>query len=745
MSIYKNVLKESSFLSSNAKIDFPETQIKDKNIQEIESSFSSKIDTDLDIKGLFNSDIQSLLTEKQNLLIKIKEIEETFEGIDSENNAKRISELNGKQAKLNGELVHLKSKIDSIEEELNKVRFEIRNLSSRGIERILEAIKKQRWYFFKNRPKVLMDRDTGLLWANLDYFSFFKGDNPDQKYVWNEGINSFHKLVIDGYKNWDLPTELQFSKMYNDKSFPFITDRYLIKGRQFWRLKNSSTSSPSVGLFSDGIKFNSWDSYWLPCSTSITYEDYEKNISPSNKVYSEQERLRFTLELFVKNGLQPIFKEDDITKLYHQIYFEKPALIHKLNKLETHLNSLQQVELLSSSFDYQSILLKYEWKAIEGSIIKYYESVKSVMDEFMEKLEYYEEVKEDIIRDFHVIGLKLTKKYEHNPNLTEEENHLLKARQSFFKKNFELGMNHVNAKLLSMKSQAEKMEKRIEIINDGDNALQQLSKIENEERASFSFIVENAAKIIKDALVKIEFFEANRPFVISAVFLWEKWTEDYQIFKTTLKDQLKHKAEDDGIESEVYRAWYEDWQKKRMKIEERFLPLIQRGLKDSLLEFTDDGTTVIERVLQLLKEYKDEINKFYLEERKSIYIENALNIGGDLQEKLVTESKLYKLTAHFQRELQTIIFKIEKSEDRLFLLRWAVVLIDLQIDEVLSFIQNQELTNISLEVLNEFADLKQKNFDIYISDSQAFTEELQRREKEYNSLIFRMRKDLMKR
>lgn len=37
------------------------------------------------------------------------------------------------------------------------------------INKILEAIKKQRWYFFKNDPKILMDRDTGYLWANLDY------------------------------------------------------------------------------------------------------------------------------------------------------------------------------------------------------------------------------------------------------------------------------------------------------------------------------------------------------------------------------------------------------------------------------------------------------------------------------------------------------------------------------------------------------------------------------------------------
>lgn len=41
-----------------------------------------------------------------------------------------------------------------------------------GVEKILEAIKNQRWYFFKNKQKVFMDRNTGILWANLDYYPY---------------------------------------------------------------------------------------------------------------------------------------------------------------------------------------------------------------------------------------------------------------------------------------------------------------------------------------------------------------------------------------------------------------------------------------------------------------------------------------------------------------------------------------------------------------------------------------------
>ena len=63
---------------------------------------------------------------------------------------------------------------------------------------------------------------------------------------------------------------------------------------------------------------------------------------------------------------------------------------------------------------------------------------------------------------------------------------------------------------------------------------------------------------------------------------------------------------------------------------------------------------------------------------------------------------------------------------------------------LLYFIKDKDLSKISINILKGFADLKRKNYDVYISDTKAYAEELSRREKEYNSLMFKMRKDLMK-
>ena len=77
-------------------------------------------------------------------------------------------------------------------------------------------------------------------------------------------------------------------------------------------------------------------------------------------------------------------------------------------------------------------------------------------------------------------------------------------------------------------------------------------------------------------------------------------------------------------------------------------------------------------------------------------------------------------------------------------MNWANSLLDIQIDEVLKFVANNDLQKISHTILDEFAGLKQKNYDIYLADAKAYSVEKARREKAYNSLIFKMRKDLAK-
>ena len=526
--------------------------------------------------------------------------------------------------------------------------------------------------------------------------------------------------------------------MVKDNTFPFLKE----ESGQLINQNSVYCGGAFLGFYQE-------EKLFIPMCDISKDNKYRENII-NDKVYSEKERLKFILNLFVDNNLEPIFNNDKITKYYNKIYVEKPKLLEKLSKLNEQIDEMQNEVLLSSNFDYEDIIIRYDLNSVDNSVIKYCKCVKKWIDELIDKMKYYEDVKSDIIRDCNVIGLSLSKKYEYSPNLTEEENELLKSRQRFFKKHFELGMSNVNTKLLSIKRQAEKIEDRIEIINDGENAIEELALLEQENRASFSFIAENTSNIIKNALLKIEYFEKHKDFAGLAIKVWNEWTDDYKAFKTAKKEELKNICEDDGIEQEIWESWFEAWNKNRLAVEKQLLPLIKRGLKGDIItnEVQSDSdirsSNVIKNLLVVLKKYKDKIDDFYIEDRKSIYQKFAFQSGGDLQEKFESESELYKITSGFQEELQKIIFSLDKVEDKMFLLEWSANISNLQIDEILYFVTDKNLSRISQEVLKDFSDLKRKNYEVYISDAKAYSEELSRRDKEYNSLIFKMRKDLMK-
>lgn len=636
--------------------------------------------------------------------------------------------------------------------------------SGNDVETILEAIKNQRWYFIKNKPKILFDRNTGLIWANLHTFNYLDKDG------YNYNLDNVDDIINNysfGFGGFRVPAHDELWQAVADKTIPFHTGssnnwrlfncRYCdckYKGKTCikWLDKGGDTDNifdlEKYGIRA-GASFSSdiigGSTALFPCSDYlIQNSDYQEKVNPDNPVYTEKERLQFTLDLFTQNELWPIFNDEAITELYKQIYFEKPELLAQLQELQTQIKGLQKVTLLSSDFDYTALLSKYDLKAIDASLIKYYQAVQQWCRELMEKVDYYEEQKASVIKDFNLISLKLSKKYEANSNLTEAENTLLCDRQHFFQKNFSLGMNSVKTKLLAVKKQADALEYRIDEIDEGENSLRELAELEQKKRASFAFLAENTAKIIKNALRKIEYFEANHTFVMNAINIWENWTEGYRVFKTTYKEDMKHDCEDDGIEEEIWSAWYQDWQQLRYAIELKMQPVIERGLCGSMPTNKEVKTSVPEQLIHILDEYKKQIDKFYKEERKGIYQKFAFQAGGDLQEKFETESSLYKFVAMLQSELQDIIFNCKNAEDRVWILNWANSLLDIQIDEVLKFVANNDLQKISHTILDEFAALKQKNYDIYLADAKAYSEEKARREKAYNSLIFKMRKDLAK-
>lgn len=461
--------------------------------------------------------------------------------------------------------------------------------------------------------------------------------------------------------------------------------------------------------------------------TKLLYE-YAKEFNCSDK-----ELVWF----FLKRGYNGISLVSHLTESEYNLarkhFLVPPPAIKPEPPVSKPMEQISKPALLN--FNYDELLKKFDVAEIKKSPIKYLDAVLNVTAELLNILQDYEATQSETIAAFLKITLKLNVKCFDNPNLTPEENLLLAECQKFLAQRLELCTDEPKRKILLVKTQAENFFERLDEINGSDDSISELAELQAEPRADFEFLVENLSRIILNAQRKVNFFAAHKDLVSKVVEAQAAWRDNYKVFKTSLREELSAACRNESIDAEIFDEWYEDWQQKRFTIEQRFLPLVKFAL---------DGHFQNYNILESLQGYRDSVDKFYLHERKNIYQKLAFQVGGDLQEKFETESELYKLAEKFQRDLQEIIFSCDKTEEKIFLLKWSEPLLNLPIDAISNFIHDKNLDAISEEVLTQFAALKQQNFATYLADNKAYGEAIQKRGQEYNALIFRMRKDLYK-
>lgn len=630
------------------------------------------------------------------------------------------------------------AKRDEIRQKLAEIREAEEN---QGMEQLLDGIYAQRWYFIKNENMYVLDSHTGYLWANPEYFPCGpnKTDGYDSEKAAKDVIEK--KLNNTRIKGWKIPDweELGFVlNSWNPFTYDGKIDTGRIKGygRNYIITKNSYGNVVSWFIGEDGLQTSFRYSLALPCTTALV----ENKTVPvrGGRVYTQKEIARFVLDLFVEKKLMPIIEDADVAQLYNQLIIEKPELTKQLETLEGQIAEAQKTTLLSSEFDYTAMLTTYDIPAIQSSVIQYYQAVQRWITELLQQLDGFEAEKEPILQQAKTIRRQLEAAYEEQPALTDEENALMAARQKFFKERFALETSSIRNKLMLVKAQADKLEARLDAIDESENSLQEMAALEQEQRASFAFVTENTAKIIKGGLVRIEYFEANFALIKNAIDIWSKWSESYRLFKTMYKQEFEKVSEADGIEERECRIWYGEWQQFRFEMEKMIQPMIERGYIPTI---ENTPISVAEQCIAALEDYKMKIDTFYMEERRGLYQKYIFVNSGDLQDKFESEGSLYRLTITFQNVLKKIIFNCSRNDDRVFIATWAGALLNSRIDAILQFVEQKEL-EVTKSVLEEFAELKQKDYETILANEKAYSDEQVRLEKQYNATVFKMRKEL---
>lgn len=306
-----------------------------------------------------------------------------------------------------------------------------------------------------------------------------------------------------------------------------------------------------------------------------------------------------------------------------------------------------------------------------------------------------------------------------------------------------MDMNIPIANLASMKLQSLDLKKRLFNLNSDDNGLVKLGQFGAEPRVSFDLVAENSATMLTDALLRIEFYQNNSALVNSLIHAEKEWAKDFKTVKSVSKEKLKLECEEDDIDEALWQIWFIEWADKHWLIEQCLQPLIEKGIEGAFVEHNiETQTPLVIKLVQLLTTYRNKVDDFYLSDRKSIHQKFAFQDGGELQEKFEAESELYKHTIEFQKKLHDIVFSLEKVEERLWLFSWGDALADMAIDTVLDFIRDKELDSISQAVIGDFTQLRLQNYATFINDAKAHAEMSAKWDKEYNSLMFKMCKEL---
>lgn len=638
------------------------------------------------------------------------------------------------------------TELDQLIAHRKTAKASLRQIDGKGTECILDAIAKQKWIYFKNKPSIVMDRDTGIVWNHND------GEMPfSQNRSFYSKVELEHALEmeeLDGVSQWEVPTVDECGTIAVEDSFTTKALEYtgfthfsVMTKEGLALLRDSSVSLTRPREDGSG--------HLLIRSTALTYPDYAEKVSPYNLQLSEKSKLQLTLDLFVEHDLFPEFNDSEANEQFKLYFVRKPELMARLDRNHEKLATVEAEYLLaqenmmfSSTFDDRRITAPFNFDEIARSPLAYSRAVQQLTDGFIEKLTFFEKNNQKSVEDFVALTQELRGSFEHSTYLSPAENNLLASRQLFFQKNFLLNMKEIRSHLLSIKKQGKMLEDRIEAALFEDTSLEILALIEEEKRVSFKFLVENISNSVRGGLQKIEFYQTEPEFIQSALFMWKSWSEDYILFRKTANKKMSAACTEAAVEQELINQWLDQWQKNRYAIEKTLIPLIEFTLKGKLLRREKGEHSIVEKIFAWLTAYRDAVDQFYQVTQVGIYVKNKSTSSGRSHMNVQRVRAFYKVTAQFFEKYTEIIFQCIGNEDRSFLLNLTRDLFFRPVDESYELVKQLENSPQVSELVEELTQLKQHNMATYLTTQAAYAAESKKVDEKFDIFLYKIQKEL---
>lgn len=718
------------------------------------------------------NEIEVLAQQKMKLLEQLRELQFKLFDKSSPEVVEYINQLQLEKAKQQSLLKQAQLKLEELEPELEN--FE------EGAEQILlEAISKQAWYGFRNKREIVFDKRTGILFPNFKFINKISYQNwkVEKKIFSPNGIalgqwvlfsdifyydqktrktvNSPFNGADNHLKDFDLP-----KKFRGHETGDIYIGKYINSNGTLYRIYGISNFSGNSEFGDYGsTEYGNGNTFILP-SLQILNNDL---IKPSCIRLTHLEKAKIVLDFFIEQDWIPNFepflekhrnedKEDFQERLdkaqkeceeYNCIfdaYYTRIQLQKQLVSLESQISELPEptpVNVFTSDFDYRLELNAYDLDAINNSAWQYSQASKQWISTLLSHIDEWENQYLSLVKNTVELNRELDKKLPVSINVTTEEKQLLESQLQQIKKRLDLGLTPLRSNLINLFSESQQISSNLE----QTNTLFGLAQLEQQVRPSFELLAEHTAILCTKTLKEMEWLDGSLDFVKTIVSVLRKSVEDYLILVDKYQQDLVQIGLDNSIEIEEITKWFAEWRSERLSLLKQILPLLDAGLNKVI-----DENTVLD-VLPCIEQYRTELDQFYLQKRLGIHTTYAFQPNGHRQEKLEKEQEHTKLVHQFMQQLEKVIFNTKTTAQKIWLIRFSEVWQQGVVNEITDFLAKEQLIerdDVVQIMSEELRKVQQQNLATCLQDAQSYSEALAQREKDVNTLIFKMRKALMK-
>jgi hypothetical protein len=690
---------------------------------------------------------ETLLAQKKELENQLNNLNAELDGSENSEVAKQINEFELDKARISKEISITENSLEAMKQEAITLTTQISSLSLGKSKELIEAINKQRWFYFTKPKEIIFDSLTGIIWGNTDYIKLESGLRPAVlKSVKEKKIANISNWIVPSYEDYQTLllkpkfSKLELLKVQNNLYFLFepITYRSIGSG-YYWGLHYSSGDDFSLYTYGP---LSSIDEYktmtYLLCNKSFSNPEFNQ---VNKSAESLNKKAQMSLDIFLSQKWEPIFDQIQIAEVFKKYYYKRPQLLKSLSELEAKIKDVEpKRSQLNTEFDFNVLLKDYDLKKINFSSLQYYRNAILWINELLDSLDDFESENSQLVQSMLSVQDEMMEDYTNDSDFKEEENNFFRDQKLKWRKIFDFGLDSLKDELISFRTEAEIKLKQIDDISISKNKISDLSKIEKEDRPDFYFFAEYTGNLIRKRMIKFNWFDEKSEDIIELLRHAKIWYEDYDVFKGKLKADFYGKCNKQSIDEEKFSEWFEEWTNERFLIVSKLFNLISDNIEENKLT----EKTILE-LFEIAKDYREKLDEFYLGERLNIHQKFAFVDNGELQEKFEKEIKLNEITNEYSGKIENLMFDLETSAQKIIIARWAKEWMNLQIEEIVKFIEKskiEDLTPVFKESLQEIKKLKTQNLEVFLNDVKLYSEAVKQRQDDFNSLIFRMRKEM---